>query len=145
MCKSSSLIFVLIFAFAFRLEKISLRLVVVILIIFGGVLLMVASETAFILSGFLLVMTASACSGLRWSLTQLLIRNKDMGMDNPAATIFWLSPMMGLTLAVISIVWEGWRNVFATPFFDSLASTINTSLFIALPGVLAFCMVMSEF
>lgn len=145
MCKSSSLIFVLIFAFAFRLEKLSLRLVVVILIIFGGVLLMVASETAFILSGFLLVMTASACSGLRWSLTQLLIRNKDMGMDNPAATIFWLSPMMGLTLAVISIVWEGWRNVFATPFFDSLASTINTSLFIALPGVLAFCMVMSEF
>ncbi|KAL4080170.1 triose-phosphate transporter family-domain-containing protein [Scleroderma yunnanense] len=145
MCKSSSLIFVLIFAFAFRLEKFSLRLVTVILVIFGGVLLMVASETSFVLSGFLLVMTASVCSGLRWSLTQLLIRDKDMGMDNPAATIFWLSPMMGITLAIISIVWEGWRNVFATPFFNSLASTINTLLLLTLPGVLAFCMVMSEF
>ncbi|KIM53643.1 hypothetical protein SCLCIDRAFT_1222611 [Scleroderma citrinum Foug A] len=145
MCKSSSLIFVLIFAFAFRLEKFSLRLVAVILVIFGGVLLMVASETAFVFSGFLLVMTASACSGLRWSLTQMLIRDKNMGMDNPAATIFWLSPIMGLTLATISIVWEGWRNVFATPYFDSSASTINTSLLLILPGVLAFCMVMSEF
>lgn len=145
MCKSSSLIFVLIFAFAFRLEKFSLRLVAVILVIFGGVLLMVVSETAFVFSGFLLVMTASACSGLRWSLTQMLIRDKNMGMDNPAATIFWLSPIMGLTLATISIVWEGWRNVFATPYFDSSASTINTSLLLILPGVLAFCMVMSEF
>ncbi|KAI6032766.1 hypothetical protein F5J12DRAFT_796279 [Pisolithus orientalis] len=126
MCKSSSLIFVLIFAFLFRLEKFSLPLVAVILVIFGGVLLMVASETSFVLSGFILVMTASVCSGLRWSLTQLLMRDKNMGMDSPAAAIFWLSPIMGITLAIISILWEGWDRVFSTPFFDGLASTIKT-------------------
>lgn len=145
MCKSSSLIFVLIFAFLFRLEKFSLPLVAVILVIFGGVLLMVASETSFVLSGFILVMTASVCSGLRWSLTQLLMRDKNMGMDSPAAAIFWLSPIMGITLAIISILWEGWDRVFSTPFFDSLASTIKTIMMLTLPGFLAFCMVMSEY
>ncbi|KAI6026398.1 hypothetical protein PISMIDRAFT_143759 [Pisolithus microcarpus 441] len=145
MCKSSSLIFVLIFAFLFRLEKFSLRLVAVILVIFGGVLLMVASETAFVLSGFILVMTASVCSGLRWSLTQLLMRDKKTGMDSPAAAIFWLSPIMATTLAIISILWEGWDRVFSTPFFGSLASTINTIVMLTLPGFLAFCMVMSEY
>lgn len=145
MCKSSSLIFVLIFAFLFRLEKFSLRLVAVILVIFSGILLMVAAETAFILSGFLLVMTAAACSGLRWSLTQLLVQDKNQGLDNPAAAIFWLSPVMGITLAIISIAWEGWREVFSTSFFSTLASTMNTIFMLTLPGILAFCMVMSEY
>lgn len=106
---------------------------------------MVASETAFVLSGFILVMTASVCSGLRWSLTQLLMRDKKTGMDSPAAAIFWLSPIMATTLAIISILWEGWDRVFSTPFFGSLASTTNTIVMLTLPGFLAFCMVMSEY
>ncbi|KAG0704725.1 TPT-domain-containing protein [Suillus ampliporus] len=145
MCKSSSLIFVLFFAFLFRLEVFSLRLVAVILIIFGGVILMVASETDFVLPGFLLVMTASACGGLRWSLTQLLMKNKNMGLDNPAATIFWLAPVMGITIALVSIIWEGWFTIFASPFFRDTASTIRSAMFLLAPGILAFCMVMSEY
>ncbi|KAH7888311.1 triose-phosphate transporter family-domain-containing protein [Phlebopus sp. FC_14] len=145
MCKSSSLIFVLCFAFFFKIEQFSLRLVAVILIIFGGVVLMVASETSFVLAGFLLVMSASVCGGLRWSLTQLLMKDKNMGLDTPPATIYWLSPMMGVTLAVISLIWEGWGRVFGTSFFDSAASTIHTTAMLVSPGILAFCMVMSEY
>ncbi|KAG1716084.1 hypothetical protein ID866_1056 [Astraeus odoratus] len=111
MCKSSSLIFVLIFAFLFRLEKFSLRLVTVILVIFGGVLLMVASETAFVLSGFLLVMTASE-HGDGQSCCDHLLAIPDHGFN------------------------------FGHHY---LTSTINTSALITLPGVLAFCMVLSEF
>ncbi|KAG2125980.1 triose-phosphate transporter family-domain-containing protein [Suillus clintonianus] len=145
MCKSSSLIFVLFFAFFFRLEVFSLRLVGVILLIFGGVILMVASETAFVLPGFLLVMTASAFGGLRWSLTQLLMKNKNLGLDNPAATVFWLAPAMGITTAVLSIFWEGWFTIFASPFFRDTSSTMRSGLFLVAPGILAFCMVMSEY
>jgi solute carrier family 35 protein C2 len=145
MCKSSSLIFVLSFAFFFRLEVFSLRLVAVILLIFGGVILMVASQTAFDLPGFLLVMTASACGGLRWSLTQLLMKNKNIGLDNPAATIFWLAPATGATTALVSMVWEGWFTIFASPFFQDMASTLRSGLFLVAPGILAFCMVMSEY
>jgi hypothetical protein len=54
----------------------------VIFLIFSGVLLMVATETKFVLEGLILVLTASAFGGLRWSLTQILLQNKEMGFDN---------------------------------------------------------------
>ncbi|KAG5638797.1 hypothetical protein H0H81_010026 [Sphagnurus paluster] len=145
MVKSSSLIFVLLFAFLFHLEKFSWRLVGVIGLIFSGVLLMVATETRFVLEGLILVLTASACGGLRWSLTQLLLQNRKMGLDNPAATIYWLAPSMGLTLAIISAVVDSWSAIFRTAFFASLGKTLETMFFLVAPGVLAFCMVLSEF
>lgn len=145
MCKSSSLIFVLLFAFILRLETFSFRLVGVISLIFSGVVLMVATETQFVLSGLLLVLSASAFGGLRWGLTQLLLRDKKMGLDNPAATVFWLSPLMGLFLAIISLVLEGWLKVFASPFFDGFWTTMNTLPYLILPGLVAFCMMMSEY
>jgi len=144
MCKSSSLIFVLAFAFIFRLETFSFRLIGVILLIFSGVLLMVATETHFVLGGFILVISASALSGLRWSLTHLLLKNKELGMDNPAATVFWLSPTMGLTLGVISFGIERWSTIFRD-FYGSFWDAIKTSFYLISPGVVAFCMVLSEF
>ncbi|KAI0930642.1 hypothetical protein AcV5_007303 [Taiwanofungus camphoratus] len=145
MCKSSSLIFVLLFAFLFRLETFSFRLVGVITLIFAGVLLMVATETHFVLSGFVLVMSASALGGFRWSLTQLLLRSKNMGLDNPAATLFWLSPTMGITLAITSAIVDGWSKIFGSHFFDGGLQTLRTCFFLVSPGILAFCMVLSEF
>ncbi|TFK44489.1 triose-phosphate transporter family-domain-containing protein [Crucibulum laeve] len=145
MCKSSSLIFVLLFAFLFRLETFSWRLIGVIFLIFSGVLLMVATETHFILEGFLLVLSASGLGGLRWSLTQLLLKNKKVGLDNPAATVYWLSPVMGVTLAIISVLLGEWSKLFGTEFFRGAAQTIKTVLFLTAPGAIAFCMVLSEF
>ncbi|KAF5388761.1 hypothetical protein D9757_005639 [Collybiopsis confluens] len=107
MVKSSSLIFVLLFAFLFHLEKFSWRLVGVVILICGGVLLMVATETHFVLRGFLLVLSASALGGLRWGLTQ-----SHNGFD------------------------------IMHPKLDLRELTI---LLLLAPGVLAFCMVLSEF
>ncbi|TFK74541.1 TPT-domain-containing protein [Pluteus cervinus] len=145
MCKSSSLIFVLSFAFLFRLEKFSWRLIGVIFLIFSGVLLMVATETHFVLPGFILVLSASALSGFRWSLTQILLKDKKMGLDNPAATVYWLSPAMGVTLAIISVFVDGWITVARSPFFNGLPKTLETLFYLICPGFLAFSMVMSEF
>jgi len=52
LCKSSTLAFVLGFAFLFRLEKMELRLILVIATITIGVILMVATETEFVLTGY---------------------------------------------------------------------------------------------
>ena len=145
MCKSSSLIFVLLFAFIFHLEKFSWRLIAVIFLIFSGVLLMVATETKFVLEGLILVLTASACGGLRWSLTQIILQKKGMGFDNPAATIYWLAPIMGITLALLSAVVEHWGTILSSPFFVTSDKVLETIFFITAPGVLAFCMIMSEF
>ncbi|KAM5531839.1 hypothetical protein V8D89_014469 [Ganoderma adspersum] len=145
MGKSSSLVFVLLFAFLLKLEKFSWRLIGVILLICAGVLLMVATQTHFVLPGFLLVISASAMGGLRWGLTQLLLRSKNIGMDNPAATLFWLTPIMGVTLAIASALLGDWGVVLGSKFFESSKQTFETLFFLLCPGVVAFGMVLSEF
>ena len=145
MIKSSSLVFVLLFAFIFRLEIFSMRLIGVIFLICVGVLLMVATETQFVLGGFLLCLSGSALAGLRWSLTQLLLKNKQLGLDHPVATIFWLSPIMGLTLAIVSASIDRWSDLVGSRFFDGTAATLQTCFLLTVPGVLAFCMILSEY
>ncbi|KAH9163933.1 triose phosphate transporter [Lactarius sanguifluus] len=145
MCKSSSLVFVLAFAFLFHLETFSIRIVGVILLISMGVLLMVATETHFVLGGFLLVLSASALGGLRWSLTQLLMRDKRSGMNHPVATIFWLTPIMGFTIAIVSVSIESWSELWGSRFFDGTGATLRTIGLLILPGIIAFSMVLSEY
>lgn len=106
---------------------------------------MVATETHFVVSGFLLVISASAVGGLRWSLTQLLMRDKKLGIDSPAATIFWLAPVMGITIGLISLVLDSWSSLPGSQFFDGVGATFRTLFFLTIPGVVAFAMVMSEY
>lgn len=105
---------------------------------------MVATEAEFVLQGLVLVLSASALGGLRWSLTQVLLKNKRMGFDNPVATIFWLAPCMALTLGIVSVSLENWPSLFQSDFFRD-GRIVNTMLFMLAPGVVAFCMVLSEF
>lgn len=109
---------------------------------------MVATETSFSLPGFLLVISASASGGLRWSLMQLLLRRDSkhgMGLETPPAALFWMAPAMGIILAGLSMAVEGWIRVFQSSFFDGLWVSLMTGLYILMPGTLAFCMVISEF
>lgn len=145
MCKSSVLGFVLVFAFIFRLEKPTIKLCTIIIIMTIGVIMMVAGETAFDPLGFGLVMTAAASSGFRWSLTQImLLRNR--ATSNPFASIFFLAPVMFLALLIIAIPVEGPVAVVAG--LDRLAKakgTLPATLILIFPGCLAFLMTASEF
>lgn len=145
MCKSSVLAFVLLFAFLFRLESPTWRLCLVILAMTAGVIMMVAGEAAFNTLGFILVMTASFCSGFRWSLTQiLLLRNP--ATSNPFSSIFFLTPVMFAALFILAIPIEGFPAL--SEGFHIL--TEEKGLFLGLmillfPGFLAFMMVAAEF
>lgn len=143
MCKSSALIFVLFFAFLFRLERYSLRLVLVIGMISIGVFLMVFNTTAVSLPGIIMVFTASALGGLRWALTELIMHKRAMGLSNPFATIFWLSPLMAIGLFFVSALAEDWAGMFRE-FFHGLEALKNIGV-VALPGFIAFGMVASEY
>ncbi|KAL9934898.1 hypothetical protein V8E36_005974 [Tilletia maclaganii] len=150
MCKSSNLAFVLFFAFLFRLEKVRLSLIGIIALITIGVIMMVAAETQFVLVGAIEVLTASAMGGLRWALAQMLLegrgKNSGMGMaGNPIATIFWLAPIMAVSMAVASMIVEDWRVVLTSRHFRGLAVSLKTLGLVTAPGVLAFCMHLSEF
>lgn len=145
MCKSSVLGFVLLFAFLFRLEKPSWKLAAIICAMATGVIMMVAGETSFNVLGFILIMAASFFSGFRWSLTQiLLIRNP--ATSNPFSSIFFLTPVMFLTLLVIALPVEGPLQ-FAEGFRQlmDLRGTVQACAILLFPGLLAFMMTASEF
>ncbi|KAK5085378.1 hypothetical protein LTR05_004662 [Lithohypha guttulata] len=145
MCKSSVLIFVLIFAFLFRLEQPSLKLILIIFSMTTGVVMMVFGETAFQLGGFLLAISASFFSGFRWALTQILLL-RHPATSNPFATMFFLAPIMFVTLFTIALFSEGPSEVVVG--LQLLAHNLGTAkavLLMFVPGVLAFCMIASEF
>lgn len=145
MCKSSVLGFVLLFAIIFRLEKPSWKLGGIILVMTAGVVMMVAGETAFNIVGFALLMTASFSSGLRWSLTQILLR-RTPATSNPFASLFFLTPIMFLVLLVIAFPAEGLGPLIAG--FEKLSESkglLMGILILLFPGVLAFLMTASEF
>jgi solute carrier family 35 protein C2 len=145
MCKSSSLAFVLIFAFLFRLESPTWKLVGIIGTMTLGVVMMVAGEVEFKVGGFVLVIAAAFFSGFRWALTQiLLLRNP--ATSNPFSSIFFLAPVMFVTLVSIAIPVEGPAALLAG--LEKIAEEkglIVAPLIILFPGVIAFLMTASEF
>jgi solute carrier family 35 protein C2 len=145
MCKSSSLAFVLIFAFLFRLEIPSWRLVGIIATMTIGVIMMVAGEVKFSTLGFILVISAAFFSGFRWGLTQiLLLRNP--ATSNPFSSIFYLAPIMFFSLLIIAIPVEGFPSLWqGLGILVEKKGPILGPLILLFPGVIAFCMTSSEF
>lgn len=74
MCRSTSPLWLLVFAYFLRLEEPKFNTIVVFGMIVAGLMLSVRGETKFSTPGFIMVMLASCLSGLRWALTQILLR-----------------------------------------------------------------------
>jgi solute carrier family 35 protein C2 len=145
MCKSSALAFVLLFAFVFRLETPSWKLVAIIATMTVGVIMMVAGEVDFKPLGFFLIISAAFFSGFRWALTQiLLLRNP--ATSNPFSSIFYLAPIMFVGLFIIAIPVEGFGALFTGlgVLMDKKGVFVGPLILLA-PGVIAFCMTASEF
>lgn len=145
MCKSSSLAFVLIFAFIFRLESPTWKLVGIIATMTGGVIMMVAGEVQFEPTGFILIISAAFFSGFRWALTQiLLLRNP--ATSNPFSSIFFLAPVMFASLLAIALPVEGFfAFVEATQALSAEWGAVRGPLILLFPGTIAFLMTASEF
>ncbi|KAL2870999.1 putative nucleotide-sugar transporter [Aspergillus lucknowensis] len=145
MCKSSALAFVLLFAFVFRLEAPSIKLIAIIATMTVGVVMMVAGETAFNAVGFVLIIASAFFSGFRWGLTQILLL-RHPATANPFSTLFFLTPVMFISLTIIALAVEGPTEIVIglTALADSHGLWSGLLLLI-FPGILAFCMISSEF
>ncbi|OLY83933.1 putative sugar phosphate/phosphate translocator [Smittium mucronatum] len=91
-------------------------------------------------------MSASAMSGVRWSMTQILIEKAKLGMNNPILTLSYLTPIMGIFLTILTLIFE--NPIFELPksgFFDTFSNSISTIFLIAIGGFLATMMILSEF
>jgi hypothetical protein len=117
-------------------------------------------------TGFILVLSASIFSGLRWSLTQILItsdtkspntinadqsnmaaRSRSKSAEpslSPLTTLYRLSPLMVVFFGIGSLVVESHdiydglsdRNVY----WESMDSSAGILLLLVIGGVLALCM-----
>ncbi|KAM3080209.1 hypothetical protein ACMFMF_003618 [Clarireedia jacksonii] len=145
MCKSSALAFVLLFAFVFRLETPSWRLVGIIFTMTVGVVMMVFGEVDFSAQGFILVIFAAFFSGFRWALTQiLLLRNP--ATSNPFSSIFYLAPIMFMSLLIIATPVEGFPALWGgLKTLVEVKGPVLGPLLLLFPGCIAFCMTASEF
>ncbi|CAI5507253.1 unnamed protein product [Closterium sp. Naga37s-1] len=145
MCKSSAPMFLLLFAFIFRLEPISFRLIGVMMVISVGVLFTVAGEASFHLGGFVLVMLSAMASGLRWVLIQVLLQKDRLGLSSPLVSLAYITPPMAVTCGLFSLALEPLASLPTSPYFSPPSHLAPTMLLLLLGGVLAFLMIMSEF
>ncbi|XP_070672730.1 probable sugar phosphate/phosphate translocator At1g06470 isoform X1 [Malus domestica] len=147
MCKSAAPIFLLLFAFAFRLESPSVRLSGIILIISLGILLTVAKETEFDFWGFIFVMLAAVMSGFRWCMTQILLQFDSivLGLRNPLTLMSFVTPVMAVLTAILSLVFDPWDELRENNYFDNPGHIGRSLLLMLFGGTLAFFMVLTEF
>ena len=112
MVKASTPIFVLIWAYIFGIERITWNLILVVAIIAAGEFLTVAGEVDFQLVGFILCLSASVLSGMRWTLVQLKLQTMDPPLKTTLATMRLLSPSMFWSMILLSMVVERPWNKF---------------------------------
>ncbi|KAK4487107.1 hypothetical protein RD792_006422 [Penstemon davidsonii] len=145
MCKSASPIFLLLFAFAFRLESPSVKLLGIMLVISVGVLLTVAKETEFEFWGFIFVMLAAVMSGFRWTMSQILLQKEVYGLKNPLTLMSYVSPVMAIATALLSLIFDPWHEFRTNDYFDSSWHIVRSCLLMLFGGTLAFFMVLTEY
>lgn len=153
MVKTSSLIFVLLWGVFFKLEKLTFKIFLIVIVMIGGVSMMIYGQndnhseiiksTNFVFIGILLVLISSCMSGLRWALTQIMLkRNKNT--KNPILTMLYVSPGMFIFLLIVGIIVEGFKNFLNADIWLN-KGTLITIILIIIPGFLAFLMTIAEY
>ncbi|XP_061180279.1 solute carrier family 35 member C2-like [Saccostrea echinata] len=147
MTKSTAVIFILGFSLLFRLEKPRLVLVFVVLFIAGGLFMFTFHSTQFNMKGFIMVLSASLLSGLRWTLAQLVTQKEKLGLHNPLDLMYHIQPWMMIGLLPLSVYFEGIKLSTKEDFFaytDPSLIIRNLGL-VFLGAFIAFFLEFSEF
>ena len=66
------------------------------------------------------------------------------GLKNPFTLMSYVTPVMAITTAILSIALDPWHDFRASHFFDSSAHILESSLLMLLGGSFAFFMVWSH-
>eukprot|EP01065_Artemidia_motanka_P030890 TRINITY_DN3704_c0_g1_i1.p1 TRINITY_DN3704_c0_g1~~TRINITY_DN3704_c0_g1_i1.p1 ORF type:complete len:808 (+),score=208.35 TRINITY_DN3704_c0_g1_i1:51-2474(+) len=102
--KTSVLVWVFCFSLLLRLQRFSLPLLAsVMVIVLGIVLATLGQGTRFDVRGFLLVLGASLLAGLRWTLTESLLRDvtDKSTVGGAFQAVYWFSPAAVLTMVPV--------------------------------------------
>ncbi|KAF4521408.1 hypothetical protein B566_EDAN016976, partial [Ephemera danica] len=147
MTKTTSIIFIMGFSLMFKLERKSWSLFMIVFMISCGLFLFTFHATQFHLGGFLLVLTASLLSGLRWTLAQFVMQKSKLGLGNPIDMVYHVQPWMIATVLPFAVTIEGLslastHQAFRFEHWSTLAHTIGS---VMLGATIAFLMEVAEF
>lgn len=148
MVKSSAPIWVLLSAFTFGLEKITCNLVSVGILITAGEVLTAFGEVEFDTVGFLLVLSAAICGGIRWTLVQLKLQNLEPPLAGPVVTMRVLSSTMFFSMLLLSFILEKpWHALGPEhgAYFSDFEHGMRTISLGLIGAFIAIAMVLCEF
>ncbi|XP_018332587.1 solute carrier family 35 member C2 isoform X2 [Agrilus planipennis] len=146
MTKSTVIIFILLFAILFKLEKKSWSLCFIVVMISTGLLLFTYKATHFNIVGFVLVLLASMSSGVRWTCVQLLLQKSHIKMSNPIDMIYHMQPWMALSIFPFVVWIEGLSLISSCQVFriSDREVLISVTSKVLLGAFIAFLMELSE-
>lgn len=147
MTKSSSIIFILFWGITLGLEKKHWSFVLIVLMIGAGLFMFTWQSTEFVLLGFSMVFAASFLSGIRWTVSQLIMQRAQYNLKNPFDMIYHVQPLMIIVCIPFAVGIEGVRVATSASMFrfSSLSSLLRTLSLVAGGGVIAFLMECAEF
>eukprot|EP01025_Chloroclados_australasicus_P014241 TRINITY_DN16673_c0_g1_i1.p1 TRINITY_DN16673_c0_g1~~TRINITY_DN16673_c0_g1_i1.p1 ORF type:complete len:441 (+),score=42.80 TRINITY_DN16673_c0_g1_i1:167-1489(+) len=151
MCKSTTPMFLLLFAYLWGIEKLTWQILKVVVLISLGLFLFVYGETSFQWFGFMLVMTAAALAGFRWMMTQVQLQGTaveggHVSQGGPLEVMERLTPIMAFTTLFLALTTE--RDIWSlgsSRFFSSLDASMITFVILSVGGLVAWVMVWTEF
>lgn len=137
--KAASPLGIALASFAMGVEKLRCETLLVVGAICAGVALVMvgvkenSEENDFPVTGMVLAVIAMALSGVRWTLTQVMLHKEELGLSHPIALLNALLPSMTATVFVLSLGTESYAALETNLLFDLLfAAALLLSAFIAL-------------
>ncbi|VDN01878.1 unnamed protein product [Thelazia callipaeda] len=144
MAKSSSILFIVAFALLLRLERWRPNLVISAGLIAFGLFLFTWRSSSFEIHGLLLIELAAACTGLRWTVSQVIMQGEEKMLKHPLDMVAHVQPWMIIAILPLLLIYEG-----SQMSFDKVASyrdnhaPFSVLLFVSIGGFLAFAMEMA--
>ncbi|XP_031826391.1 solute carrier family 35 member C2 [Nomia melanderi] len=147
MTKSTTIIFILGFALVLKLEKKSWSLVCVVVMISSGLFMFTYKSTQFGIFGFLICLLASFSSGIRWTMTQLIMQKSKMGIKSPIDMMYYMQLWMLLPIVPVMLWFEGSElyNKFQSTNWNDVHSILLTTCAVLGSAALAFQMEIMEY
>lgn len=148
MAKSSSILFIVGFSLLLKLERWHTSLGMSAFLIAFGLFLFTWQSTQLDLRGLLLVELAALCTGVRWTISQVIMQGEDCStpVRHPLDMMIAVQPWMLLAIVPIVVVVEGPELTFqqVTSFHGEFQPG-HVLMLVLIGGILAFLMEFAEY
>ncbi|KAK6044280.1 hypothetical protein COOONC_18215 [Cooperia oncophora] len=144
MAKSSSILFIVAFSLLLRLERWRPTLGLEAAFIASGLFLFTWHSSQLDLTGLLLVELAASCTGVRWTVSQLVMQREEQALNHPLDMVAHVQPWMLIPIVPLIIVFEGAELSYdSILYLNGHYAPVQIALLVICGGLLAFCMEMS--